>query len=466
MCNVRQGIVRRLIAAVVVLLLVGMGVGAQGEAPIKKLFEVPVPDPYTTGKYVKWSPDGRYIAVQVEYRPREGVVGPLWLIYDTVDGELIGDRYVSLYWYADSERLLVYNDDYIITSFNLETHTVDFMLPDMPPDMMALITRNGSGYEKDISGYVTDEIVTHDLYQNLIVYDSHSGEQIFAARDVFNAHYLAPDGTRFAIESSVNDGITVYDTTTWTIIDSTGECFGRSRQEAVLVNQGRSLLLSRCVCEPNCDAKYIWTIGAGMSAPLNKLYYPLWVSPDGAHFLTKIDNDIVLYDTVIGEQIDTIVKGGDSNAYFGSWNDQYVLIVKEALSGERNHAVFDAETGNIVLEIGPGRMSAELAGNKLNVFETEAFFSVYDLSGERDTVTFEHDDPYLTFSPDGRWALTISDEIEDQTRKARLYDLLSEERFTFKAGTADTIIWSPNGRRFVEYGRGSNMISVWEIIAD
>lgn len=143
---------------------------------------------------------------------------------------------------------------------------------------------------------------------------------------------------------------------------------------------------------------------------------------------------------------------------------QYLLLLAEYEDGEREYHLWSDEAEAFVLEVPGTFVSAEFAYGKLRFVQHASYFAVYDPAKPDNPVVFEHSDPYLSFDPGSRWAVSIAYAPEGEPREGTFYHFDTGETFTFDAGTSEAdVIWSLMPPRFALFFKDTNAISVWEL---
>lgn len=449
--------------AAVLMVVVGMGVRAQGDAPVTKLFEVPISDIYASIEDVKWSPDGRYIAAQVETRPQaDGQTWRFWNIYDAVSGEQIISS-VLLIWYADGQRALIGNETSKPTSWDLRKGEVFSLL--RSPD--------------STQHYRYDELIYGDIAlleaETLYVYDADDGALKFTRTDVTTRPMYSPDQTHAAVETS--EGIEVYETAAWTLIDSLPDYRLHMPwlEQPIWSGDNQHLIVSKGEYRLAFHPTYIWTVGEGPSAPIFNIDSAVWWSPDGTQMAEANDAEIRFFDSTTGERLSTIrgLPVGDGLPMGGgrivSVNGLYMVTMHGVYGlGLPYAAVTNLETGEVVFSQSVGIAILQIIDDMLVWHEWGGFIKIIDLTGNLATVTHSFPYGFSAFNTSLTWVLAVGDPFA--TARAVLYraDPFTEyPLITIPSnGAVLNFRWSPDGRRFALYGGEANMISVWEITAD
>lgn len=459
-----RGIMRRLIVAVL-LLVVGMGVGAQGDAPVTKLFEISISDHYESIGNVKWSPDGRYIAARLEGPMQaDGTTFGVWFVYDAVSGERISNGSPFFFWYANGQRALVSNDTSKPTLWDVEAG-----------ELISLRHRPESTQH-----YRPDELIYGEVALlesgTLYIYDADDGTLKFTRTDVKTRPMYSPDQTHAAIETS--EGIELYETAAWTLIDALPDYRLHMPwlEMPIWSGDNRHLIVSKGEYRLAFHPTYIWTVGEGPSAAIFNVDSPVWWSPDGKQMAEANDAEIRFFDSMTGERLSSIrgLPVGAGLPLGGgkiiSANGRYMVTMHGVYGLELPYAaVTDLETGEVIFTEQVGMSGLYIFDDTFIRHEIGAFIQTVDLTGGAETII--HPIPYIysQLNNDMTWMLALKREPTD-TVAVLLFRLQPFTEYTAAAIPAVSAMpnfrWSPDGRRFAVYGGEANMISVWEIIAD
>jgi hypothetical protein len=143
---------------------------------------------------------------------------------------------------------------------------------------------------------------------------------------------------------------------------------------------------------------------------------------------------------------------------------QYLLLLAEYEDGEREYHLWSDEAEAFVLTVPGTFVSAEFVYGKLRFVQHASYFAVYDPAKPDDPVVFEHSDPYLSFDPGSRWAVSIAYAPEGEPREGTFYHFETSETFTFDAGVSEAeVVWALMPPRFALFFKDANAISVWEL---
>jgi WD40 repeat protein len=457
---------RRLIVAVL-MLTVGMGVGAQQDAPVTKLFEkqVPLSDSGSPIVHVVWSPDGNYLATASATSYIEHTVRLSWSVYDAVTGESISQDVEFLAWYVDSTHVLTFvRDTGSYLSLNLRTRET------------IVIDPYGERSAETFERLVFDHIILNGRGRVLEVYDAQTGQLIKTIYDNTEQPHYSADRSQVVVTTS--KGIDIYDTATWTLVDSLPGYFLNWRPSDPLWSpDNRHLVVVSQLFSRPFIARYIWTVGEGLSAPIYNLDSSVWWSPDGTQMAEGNDADLRFFDSTSGEIVWTArnlpYADGQTfgNGSISTANGTYLVTIHGdfRIGGRVFAAVTNSQTRQAVFQESIELSYVTLWDDKLYVHQASSNFRMYDLSGKNTPTVLDVPNPHARLSPNGQWLLSyVQAEGEDASNKAILFRLDPLEQFLFDTSVTEIgdMTWSPDGRRFAVYGGDANMISVWEIIAD
>jgi WD40 repeat protein len=448
---------------IIPLALLSFSINAQtNETTVVQVFTIETPDGFDArASSIRWSPNSRLIAMSFNVLGSGAVsIAEIWHLYDVATGERITEFSEFIAWYADSSHLLVRPSlGAQLTVIDAQTATPLFRLDNRPT--------------KFPNETIVNEIVSLDATNTLRIYDSETRNIRLTLDDVAEFPFFSPDRSRFVV--SIRDvGVQVYDASSFDMTHSLeGYRTGNAREGTWSPDGQQLLVIPLDSIYQRFGPRHVWTLNAGLSAPIYNLTGRVTWSPDGARIVGPSDyTKIRIYDAPTGELLETIFEFGEGPIHGLSWDGRYLWGSSgggiNTLPGY-SISVYDFERAEVILNI-PVDLGA---GYRLRgeVFEITDISNFRRINLETDEILLERSfnqfSSYVFLSPDWRWITVNNTNFEpDVPVTLDVYNLETLEFVATLEGHTEIIrhiSWSPDNTHFATIGE-PNLV-VWEIVS-
>jgi WD40 repeat protein len=448
---------------IIPLALLSFSINAQtNETTVVQVFTIETPDGFDArASSIRWSPNSRLIAMSFNVLGSGAVsIAEIWHLYDVATGERITEFSEFIAWYADSSHLLVRPSlGAQLTVIDAQTATPLFRLDNRPT--------------KFPNETIVNEIVSLDATNTLRIYDSETRNIRLTLDDVAEFPFFSPDRSRFVV--SIRDvGVQVYDASSFDMTHSLeGYRTGNAREGTWSPDGQQLLVIPLDSIYQRFGPRHVWTLNAGLSAPIYNLTGRVTWSPDGARIVGPSDyTKIRIYDAPTGELLETIFEFGEGPIHGLSWDGRYLWGSSGGLLNSLPGyavSVYDLERGEFAFNrhVGIG-WNYNFEGDVLDILERfDGFQRINVQTGE---ILLERsliqNPPYLLPSPDWRWITANNTNFEPGVPATiDVYDLETFELVATSEGHTEiiqNIVWSPDNIHFASVGEPGPII-VWEI---